>query len=166
MKWIYILMKFFYFFFAVKVMQEKTVFSFNYNFIWRTVYTIYFRDLDFCLLHMKCMLGFFWLSIFLKLLASPEDISNLLLKCCVVHLNYSDDENSPQSCQWCSHVTLLSKNLWYKLHESWLFCITGGNQLKISHSFVTQFLIWWSGCVIWGTCQVNILSIKINIPLL
>jgi len=159
MKWIYILLKFFFFFssffsFAIKVIQflvlvrGKIVFSFNYNFVWRTVYTIYFGDLDICLLHMNCMLGFFWLSIFLKLLASPEDKSNLLSKCCVVHLNYNDDGNTSQSCQWCSHVTPLSKNLWYNLHESWFFCTTGGNQLKICHSFVTQFLIWWNGCVI------------------
>lgn len=57
-------MKFFYFF-AVEVMRflvlvgEKIVFSFNYNFIWIIVHTIYFRYLDICLLQMNCMLEFF-----------------------------------------------------------------------------------------------------------
>jgi len=39
--------------------KEKFVFSLHYNFIWRTVYTIYFRDMDNLSLNMNCTLGFY-----------------------------------------------------------------------------------------------------------
>jgi len=34
------------------------MFPLYYNFIWRTVYTIYFRDMDNLSLNMNCTLGF------------------------------------------------------------------------------------------------------------
>ena len=72
MQWIYILIKFFYFFFAVKVMRflvlvwEKIVFSFNYNFTRRIVYTIYFRDLDIVSYIRIARLGVFDYQFFLS----------------------------------------------------------------------------------------------------
>ena len=73
----------------------KIVISLHYNFIWWTVYTIYFRSMDnFSLTCELYNLGLLNCQLIFKFPASPEDNSSVLLKCCVVYFVCCDNGNS------------------------------------------------------------------------
>jgi len=76
------------------------VFSFYYNFIWRIVYTIYFRDLNsFC--HTYELYAWVLLDclLFLKFFGLPEDECSVLSKWCVPYFIYNDDGSSSKPWQ-------------------------------------------------------------------
>ena len=62
----YILTKFFISVWFLVLINEKKLISCYYNFIWTTVYTTYFRDLDNPSLHMNCTIRFFYFVSFLN----------------------------------------------------------------------------------------------------
>ena len=93
----YILKKFFYFvaglgYVLLVLIWKIYVFLVYYNFIWRTVYTIYLRDFH----ELSLTYEFYtWVHLldshlFLKFLAVPEDKDIVFPKHCIIHFIWSD----------------------------------------------------------------------------